>query len=219
MTRLPSFYALLALAIAPRSCPPWTVRPIESKDQTVLQASAVANPAAYVDSIWASKLVPAVMSSAVDCRALLDAIHQSPEEAQARYGHREAGGPVYFIVKGAGRVTAVDMRSRVGLVLVDIPPFDRHPDISIQIGPVLRGTSLRDATGLVRFSDFVNQLQFADAGNELNDRILKTVLSPLDRPALDGSAVSFVGTLAAETNAEPPLRELIPLQLKVEGRR
>jgi predicted lipoprotein len=91
--------------------------------------------------------------------------------------------------------------------------------VSIQIGPVLRGTSLRDATGVVRFTDFVNQLQFADAGNELNERVLKTVLASLDRSKLKGRVVSFAGTLVAEQNVEPPLRELVPVKLSVEEHR
>jgi predicted lipoprotein len=81
---------------------------------------------------------------------------------------------------------------------------------------VLRGTALRDATGLVRFTDFVNQLQFADVANELNDRVLKTVLSPVDRATLKGKTVSFVGALAADPDAAPPLREVTPIRLKVE---
>jgi predicted lipoprotein len=86
----------------------------------------------------------------------------------------------------------------------------------MQIGPVLRGTALRDATGIVRFSDFVNQLQFADVGNELNERVLKTVLAPLDKARLKGRVVTFAGTLAAESNAEPLLREMVPVKLLVE---
>jgi predicted lipoprotein len=75
---------------------------------------------------------------------------------------------------------------------------------------------LRDATGIVRFTDFVNQLQFADVGNELNERVLKTVLAPLDKAWLKRRMVTFAGTLAAESNAQPPLRELVPVKLLVE---
>ena len=209
---------IMALSLGLVSCVPWTVRPIGGeKDAPAGPASVSA--AAYVDSIWAAKLVPAVLNAAVDARTLLDELAASPEDAQARYGHREANGPVYFIVKGEGVVTGVDTRSRGGLALVDVVPFDRRPDLSIQIGPVLRGASLRDATGIVRFTDFVNQLQFADVGNELNDRVLKTVLAPLEKAALKGRLVTFAGTLAAESKAEPPLRELTPVKLVVEERR
>jgi predicted lipoprotein len=116
-------------------------------------------------------------------------------------------------------VTGVDLSSRNGLAFVDIAPFDRRPDVSIQIGPVLRGAALRDSTGIVRFTDFVNQLQFADAGNELNDRVLKSVLAPIDRAKLKGRVVSFAGALAAEPGAEPPLRDLVPVRLEVEETR
>ena len=97
--------------------------------------------------------------------------------------------------------------------------YDGRADISIQIGPVLRGAALRDATGIVRFTDFVNQLQFADVGNELNGRVLKTVLAPLDATKLRGRVVAFAGALAApEGTAEPPLRELLPIRLTIEER-
>jgi len=218
MIRKSRTLAIMALSLGLGSCVPWTVRPIGGEKEAPAGPASV-SAGAYVDSIWAAKLVPAVLNAAVDARTLLDALAASPEDAQARYGHREANGPLYFIAKGKGVVVSVDTRSRSGLALVDVAPFDQRPDLSIQIGPVLRGTSLRDATGIVRFTDFVNQLQFADVGNELNDRVLKTVLAPLDRTALEGRLVAFAGTLAAENKAEPPLRELVPVKLVVEERR
>ena len=216
--RAPGF-AAVALAVCLASCVPWTVRPIGSETDAA-NGPAVASPVEYVDSIWSAKLIPAVLNGAVDARVLLDALATSPTEAAQRYGHREANGPVYFLVKGRGTVIAVDTRSRMGLALVDVAPYDGRADISIQIGPVLRGTALRDATGMVRFTDFVNQLQFADVANELNSRVLKTVLAPLDATKLKGRVVSFAGALAAPAGkAEPPLLELLPIRLTVEESR
>src|SRR5262245_18564878 len=210
--------SMMVFSIGLASCVPWTVRPIEAeKDASV--GPPAASPAAYVDSIWTAKLVPAVLNAATDARTLLDALAESPEGAKTRYGHSEANGPVYFIVKGEGVVTAVDTRSRVGMALIDVAPFDRRPDLSIQIGPVLRGTSLRDGTGIVRFTDFVNQLQFADAGNEINSRVLKAILSPIEGRISERATVSFAGARPAEANPEPPLRDLVPVQLIVEDRR
>ncbi len=208
-------FAIVGFALGLAACVPWTVRPIDGDKETV-EGQAVVNPKAYVDSIWDAKLLPSVEKAAVDARTLLDALAASPEAAAAKYGHREANGPAYFIVKGEGRVTSLDTHSRSGLALVDVAPFDRRPDLSIQIGPVLRGTSLRDATGIVRFTDFVNQLQFADVGNALNYRVLQTILAPLDKAALNGKLLRFAGTLAAEAKVEPPLRELLPVKLTVE---
>jgi predicted lipoprotein len=205
------FAALLALLGGMNACVPWTVRPIDSEKQEASGSTITQTPAAYVDSIWASKLLPSILKSAVDARVLLD--------AKTPAGHCATGAKCYFVVKGQGVVTSVDTHSRVGLALIDIPPYDERPDLSIQIGPVLRGTSLRDATGIIRFTDFTNQLQFADVGNELNNRVLKTVLGPIDRDHLLGNRISFVGTLQAQDKGKPRLRELVPLTLTVEGPR
>ena len=217
-SRAPGFAASV-LAISLAACVPWTVRPIGDEKGTV-SGTTVVSPAEYVASIWSAKLVPAIVNGAVDARTLLDALAASPGDAAQRFGHHGDNGPVYFLVKGRGIVTAVDTHSRMGLALLDVAPFDGHADLSIQIGPVLRGTALRDATGIVRFTDFVNQLQFADVGNELNSRVMKLVLAPLDTSKLKGRTLAFTGALAApESGGEPPLRELVPVQLTLEENR
>jgi len=213
------YMAAGALSLVLCGCVPWTVRPIENGESAESSGHATLVPSRYVDSIWDSKLVPTVLNSAVDARTLLDSMSSSVEQARNRYGHRDASGPWYFMVKGEGRVISIDTRSRVGLAFVDVAPFDRQADLSLQIGPVLRGTSLRDAPGIVHFTDFVNQLQFADVANELNDRALKLVLAPIESAKLKGRLVSFAGAARAEDGAQPPIRELVPVRLAVEDGR
>ena len=216
MIRPAVIFAVLSLAAACSSC--WTVRPINSAEGASDGAGSL-SPAAYVTSLWSAKLLPTIENTAVDARTFVDAYTRSPAEALARYGRQDANGPIYLAVKGEGRVVSIDRGSKVGLALVDIAPFDGKPDVTIQVGPVLRGTSLRDATGLVRFSDFVNQLQFADVGNELNDRVLKAVLGPVPVATLAGMVISFAGTAKGEVNSAPPIRELVPVRLSVQESR
>ena len=213
MNRLPLRILVCAACCGLTGCVPWTVRPIE--DTTASGAKGAITPAAYVDQIWTSRLLPAIESSAVEAPALLHSLQQGSSTARAQFARPNANAASYWIVKGQGRVIAVDQRSRNGLVMVDVAPFDGRPDVSIQIGPVLRGTSLRDATGLVRFTDFLNQLHFADVGNELNDRVLKSVLAPLEVKALKGRQVSFLGTAAADEGA-PPIHALVPVRLELQ---
>ncbi len=180
-------------------------------------AKVVSPESCQLSKTWrtTAKLVPAVMQSAVDARLLLDALSVSPDDAARKYGRREGEGAWYFTVKGSGRVLSVDTRSRTGLMLVDVAPADGRADVSIQIGPVLRGTSLRDATGIVRFTDFVNQLQFADVANELNARVLKAMPAGLAAARL--GAVTFAGTGLAGGTDTPPIRELVPVRLEMEA--
>jgi predicted lipoprotein len=212
MTARRSYLAVL-LWLGSVSCSPWTIRPID--DGKASSAGAVTSPAAYVDSIWSAKLLPAIVGSAVDARDLLGSLSRSPAASRAEYAHQQPNSAAYWIVKGRGRVIQVDRHSRVGLLLVAVVSRDDRPDVSIQIGPVVRGTSARDSTGLISFSDFTNQLQYADVGNEINDRILKTVLAPRPGQSTPGSRIAFTGTAPAD-DGSPPIHDLMPVILAVE---
>ena len=219
MRAFPARIAVTAASLTLAACSPWTVRPIEDSNQATAASMASQSPVVYAESIWTAKLIPGVSNAAVDARALLDALAASPENALERYGRREGSGQAYFAVKGKGRVIRLETASRNGIALVDVAPFDGRADLSIQIGPVMRGTSLRDCCGIVRFTDFINQLQFADVAMAFNDVALRSVIAPLDKASLKGKPVSFVGALAAEMRADPPLRDLAPIQLSLEGDR
>ena len=75
------------------------------------------------------------------------------------------------------------------------------------------GTSLRDAAGFINFTDFANQLAFADVANELNRRVLETVVAPLDLDTLPGSPVTFQGACTFPLTGFP---EVIPIILEAE---
>jgi predicted lipoprotein len=152
------------------------------------------NAQRYVDSIWNAKLIPALLASAKDIREVGP---QTPAGAIA--------------VKGRGRVIGIHTKSAAGMIEVQVD--GRPTPVSMQIGPVLRGTSLRDAAGFIRYGDFVNQLQYADAANALNDRVLTTVLSGLQPAKLKGKKISFTGTCVTSSGNIDPV---IPIRIQVE---
>jgi predicted lipoprotein len=188
--------AWLAASLLLSSCVPWTVRPIEKDGGLSKDRAFDANT--YVESIWDSKVMPAV-AGAADLAGLLR-------------GRRE-DLPAAFLVKGAGRVLRVDTASRTGLMLIDLAPYDGRADAALQIGPVLRGTALRDALPFIQFSQFVNQLEFARVGNALNDRVWKRALAELSKDGLTGAMATFAG--AASRPMADGLIEIVPVQLTV----
>lgn len=160
--------------------------------------------------------MPAIVNSAVDASALLNAMSSSMDDAKHKYGRSSGGDTWYFNVRGEGKVLSVDNSSRSGLLEINVLPQDRHPDVSIQIGPVVRGSALRDSTGLISFSNFVNQLDFADVATDLNNKALQTVLSSIDSKTLVGKTVSFVGSFDAESLTQPPIKAVVPVELTAE---
>jgi predicted lipoprotein len=122
-----------------------------------------------------------------------------------------------LLVKGRARVTSIDLRSRVGLAFLDMGPA-AAVRVALQVGPVLRGTALRDALPFIRFTDFVNQIDYAAVSSELNERALRSAIGQTAPASLDGKIVSFRG--AATTvgrSAAADLIEIVPVALQIEG--
>lgn len=184
---------------------PWTIEPIQTS------ATRAFDAAAYAASAW-----PRVLREADEAAVDVSSVLQRPA-----IGPGDAGAPptrTAQFVKGTGVVTDVNLQLRAGQALVRIDGSGAAPaTVAIQVGPVLRGTALRDALGFVRFTDFTNQFDFAAVANALNARVLETVLSPVDVQGLSGQRVSFTGAVARDAQAAATL-EIVPVRLAVAGR-
>lgn len=150
---------------------PWTVRPLHVDKPAAFDAMA------FASTVW-RKLENEANLTAIDISKIA---MSSSTPARARF------------VAGVGKVTAIDQQSRVGVMRVQI--LDGGPPVAIQIGPVVRGTALRDATSFIQFSNFANQVEYAAAANALNDHALRTVVAPLPIVTLPGRVVSFIGAV------------------------
>jgi predicted lipoprotein len=182
---------------------PWTIRPIAPSVEAAAGASSLSSafdPFRYVLSIWDSRVVPAASSSSTDLSRALG-------EAKTGSGPARA-----MLVSGTGVVISVDTRSRVGLAQIDLAPGDGQADAALQIGPVLRGTVLRDAVGFIRFEDFANQIDYARVASALNSRVLETVLRDIGTAdALRGRTIEFRGAALVGSATT----EVIPVTLQV----
>lgn len=194
---------VLAVVAALAAVRPWTVRPIAEAPRESF------DPESYAERNW-ERLLGEAGTSAVDLTAAL-------REHGAASGPN-AGPPARSsrFVRGEGVVSSVDRRSRVGLLRLDVEGVT-DSGVAIQIGPVLRGTAVRDASSFVSFTDFTNQSEFARVANALNDRVLRTVLAGLRFEALEGRVVEFTG--AVTLGEGRPAIEIVPLTLRTAGAR
>ncbi len=146
----------------------------------------------YVDGLWASKILPEAQNQAVDLPMLLDALSKDKAAASTKYGHKESG-PYNFVTKVEGVVDSIDTTSRVGTIILKPTGYSGPAEVRIQIGPVMTGTAIRDGSGFIPFSQFVNQIEYADVSEELNNRVLNTVLKGIDFNALKGKTITVYG--------------------------
>jgi predicted lipoprotein len=134
------------------------------------------------------KVQAAIVARAVDAATVAAAVAKDKDAAGKQYGVEAGSGPEISI-KFAGVAGKVD--SGVYEVAVDGLPSGLL--IRVQTGPAINGTDLRDATGTIAFGQFVNQIDYQNAGSALNKEMKKQVLSKVDTKALAGKTISVIG--------------------------
>jgi predicted lipoprotein len=164
----------------------------------------------YAEEKYAGEVVPTIQENAVPITELLPQIIEDPEAAGEQYGHRSgASSPYAYPTSGEGVAGAVDGT----LLPLTIEGLPDDVEVMLQIGPAINGTALRDATGLVDFNDFLNQIEYANAATELNNKVKSDVLADFDAAAAEGKTVRFVGAFAYGSN--PAVLQVTPVELEV----
>ena len=175
------------------------------------------NAAGYVDSVWASQLTPHFDSKANDLATVIAAVKADLDKAGHDYGHRAAseGSPWSFAVKSTGKVVSVNTESRAGTLIVEIASDAGPQQITLQIGPVVKGTAIRDSLPFFSFANVTNQIEFAQVGRAFNERALKEIEKPLAELKTPGTAVEFKGAISL--TSVPETFVVTPVSLKAAG--
>ena len=77
-----------------------------------------------------------------------------------------------------GGIVAGDVTLSAAKIDVDADG-DGQPDAQVQIGPIIRGTSLRDSLPFISFTAYTNQVEFAQLANAFNDHAAAQALKGL----------------------------------------
>ena len=178
----------------------------EPADQAVGDENVVADPAAFAKEIYEPKVVPSITENAVDLATLLEALKADPAAAGEKYGHRNGESPYSYPVKATGAVA----EGKFGEVALEVEGTG-DVTVGVQTGPAVTGTSVRDATGLITFEMFLNQIDFATVATELNNQVKATVLTKTDFKALIGKHVTVIG---AFTYDSPTHVKITPIMIE-----
>jgi predicted lipoprotein len=125
---------------------------------------------ANIAQTWREQLVPQVQHDAKPAAALLKALQAEKDfDAACRtLGYRsQAENPCIFSVSVSGEVTALNTTSRNGRMTVKTDVGD---SVTVQTGPIIPGTALRDAYKGASYQDFNDQVLFGDYGRAINQQ-------------------------------------------------
>lgn len=149
--------------------------------------------AGIVTDTYDAKLLPLIAEKALPVADLKAKLAAGLDSAGGQRGAGD-GAAWNFAVAGEGKVVAANLTSRARTLDVDADD-DGTADLTLQLGPVVKGTSLRDfAPALYDFTSFRDQIQFAQLGRALNDRAAAAIKLPEGDPV--GHGVKFTGTFA-----------------------
>lgn len=169
-------------------------------------ATSKFDPVAYAQTFWTSKLLPAT-STATDFGTLITLLKTDKEKAIDTYSHALGIGNIrYFLVKGEGKLTAIGDND----ITVSLPSGET---INLATEYIF-GNAVRDASGLIKITEFDNTMDLNSVSAELNAIIRKKVVPSFRAGAKVGSTVKFAG--AIELNKEHlhlDGLEVIPIKL------
>lgn len=144
-------------------------RIVSQQELAALQSPA--NPyLAQAGALYHEQMVPQVMKNAVPLSSLIAQIAQAKEfdTACQQLGYRaQPEFPCHFSTQVSGEITAINTQSRSGRMTIKLAdgPID---SVDVQIGPVYRGTVLRDSYRGLGYGDFNDQTLFGDFSKAIN---------------------------------------------------
>lgn len=169
-----------------------------------------------VEAIWEESALPEMNENAVDLKEFLEESNGDLTALADEYGKYSMGdsGELSYVVKGSGTVEEVNTQSQAGYMAIKLDGYNGTEVIKIQIGPVYKGSSVRDSLSFIKFGDYKNQEQWAAVSQSINEVVAKDVVEPAKPDSLQGKTISFVGAFTVSTGSSDVL--ITPVVLEAE---
>ena len=166
------------------------VKVVKIGEEAELTGQKTFDVASEVDAMWDEKLIPELVGEASNLSDVLTAIDQDEDAAEDTYGVGASKG--VFVVKGTGTVETVE-DGQNGALVVRPDGYAGATEVRIQVGPIYKGTAIRDALSFVSAQDVTNQVEWANLSKAINDKVASDVVGAVDLTSAQGKKVSFTG--------------------------
>ncbi|BDF35504.1 hypothetical protein CE91St62_35670 [Lachnospiraceae bacterium] len=169
-----------------------------------------------VEAIWEESALPEMNENAVDLKELLEGSNGDLTAMADDYGKYSMGdsGELSYVVKGTGTVGEVNTQSQAGYMTVKLDGYNGTESVKIQIGPVYKGSAIRDSLSFIKFGDYKNQEQWAAVSQSINEVVAKDVVEPAKPDSLQGKTISFVGAFTVSAGSSDVLITPVMLEAK-----
>ncbi|MBB5537609.1 DUF2291 family protein [Rhizobium giardinii] len=203
----------LAIVLAVPGC---KIIKTPTPEEAAEAASGGFNPDRQVAEVWEAKVIPFLETRAGTFQEVSALSKSDLDAAAAKYGHKEKDGtaPWTFAAKVSGTIVKAETKSRAAYLDTDVDG-DGKADVRVQIGPVIKGTAIRDSLDFVNFNEFKNQIQWAEFGKAFNSHVNALTLEKLPRESLEGKHVEALGAYPLPSAGQSAL--LTPATITIGG--
>lgn len=153
--------------------------------------SGATDPVAYAEEHYDSTITY-VEDNAIQLTDLIADLQADEEGTCQERGRRDGEAAYTFPVTVTGTVEA----GGYGQVNLAVEGMPSGVIVSVQTGPAVMGTALRDVTGETTFDMFQNQIDYAQVGLSLNEPLKTGVLAENDLLNMIGQRITVVGAFA-----------------------
>lgn len=156
-----------------------------------------------VAAIWESQALPELEEKAVDLKEFLETSNGDYTVMAEDHGRYSMGtsGELSYVVKGTGTVEEVNTESQAGYMKIKLDDYNGTEEIKIQVGPVYKGSSIRDSLSFLNFNDYTNQNDWAAISQSINALVNTDVVEPADPSSLQGKSIAFTGAFTVSSGS------------------
>lgn len=191
------------------------IKVVKIGEEGQLTGESEFNAGDNVAEFWESEALPELQEEAVDLGEFLTAAQGDLKSLAEQYGTYSMGdsGELTYTVRGMGEVTSVDTESKAGTMTIQLAEYSGSEEIKLQVGTVIKGSSVRDSLSFIKFGDYTNQQDYAAVSQSINAIIMSDVINPESAKEMEGKMVSFLGCFTVSDNTSVLIT---PVELKVQ---
>jgi predicted lipoprotein len=119
---------------------------VKTGEEGKLTGDVTFNAGDNVAGIWDSLAIPDLTGKAVDLSTFLKEANGDLKSLADKYGKYSMGtsGELSYTVKGTATVKEVNTEKKAGYMVVSLDGYSGPIVIKLQVGPVFKGTAVRD---------------------------------------------------------------------------
>ncbi len=191
---------MLILAVVMTGC----FKVVKLEDEAALAAAQTFDVSKNVAGFWETQAVPELLKKAVPLVQLIDESKGDFTSLASKYGKYSMGtsGELSFTVSAEGEVSEVNIEKKAGYIILKLSDYDGPYTIKVQVGPVYKGSAVRDSLNSIRYDDYTNQVDWAAVSQNIHKEIQKAVIDELDIPSLQGKKITLTGCFTVGSTSE-----------------